>query len=263
MKVANIQFSPWDRMHKFGFSDLDLNVNDYVIVKTEVSTELGKVIDIEDVSDEESKKLNKTDSIVRKATRDDLDKVIEKEKDKEEALKVCKELVDKYNLEMKLVDVHFSFDGGRITYAFIADGRIDFRELVKDLTRHFQKSIRLQQLGIRDEIRFSGDVGSCGRELCCQKFLKELKSVTSELGETQQVAHRGSDRLSGVCGRLHCCLAYEQGVYEEINKKLPAIGSKVRTKQGKGEVVGWHTLRQSIDVLLEDGETVIEVPVNK
>ena len=259
-----VQFAPWDRIYKFNPGDLELDINDYIVAKTDLSIELGKVLGLKEISEKElGESDTKLSTVVRKATREDLDKVIEKEKQKEDVLTTCKELVNKYKLPIKLVDVHFSFDGGRITFAFIADGRVDFRELVKELTRHFQKTIRLQQLGIRDEIKFSGDIGSCGRRLCCQGALKELKSITSDLAETQQVAHRGSDRLSGICGRLHCCLAYEGENYKLLEKNLPPIGTKVRTKQGKGKVIGWHTLKQSVDILLEDKETVIEVPIKK
>jgi cell fate regulator YaaT (PSP1 superfamily) len=165
---------------------------------------------------------------------------------------------------MKVVDAHFSFDGGRLIFPFIADGRVDFRQLVKDLTHHFQKSIRLQQIGIRDEAKITGDFGSCGRQLCCKTHLKSLVSITSELAEVQQIAHRGSERLSGQCGRLRCCLAYEGKNYEELASNLPAIGSTIKTPQGKGEVIGWHTLKQTVDVALNgDRNNVIEFSLKK
>jgi cell fate regulator YaaT (PSP1 superfamily) len=153
---------------------------------------------------------------------------------------------------MKLVDAHFSIDGKRLTFAFIANGRVDFRSLLKDLVKHFKLNIRLQQIGIRDEIKINGDMGCCGKILCCQSFYKDLGNVTSDLAELQQVAHRGSDRLSGVCGRLKCCLTYERAAYEDCARCLPPIGSQIRTKQGKGTVIGHHTLKKTVNVRLED-----------
>lgn len=266
--VIEVQFSPWDKIYNFGLPEdgiaqkiSDFKVDDYVIVETKLGIEMGKIAGIKEMEEKAIESFGELKPILRKATPDDLDKIIKKNEEKDSALDYCKEIIEKHGLPMKLVDVHFSFDGGRITFAFIADSRIDFRELVKDLTRHFQKSIRLQQLGIRDEARASGDIGACGRELCCRGFLKDLKSITSEYAEVQQVAHRGSDKLSGVCGRLRCCLAYEKEGYEEMVKNLPAIGSVIKAPQGKGEVIGWHTLKQTVDVRLEDGETVVEVAI--
>jgi len=168
---------------------------------------------------------------------------------------------------MKLVDVHFSFDEKRVTFAFIAQGRVDFRELVKDLTRYYQKSIRLQQLGIRDEMKMCGDIGPCGRKLCCQGFVRDLGNITSEMAEEQQVAHRGSERLSGCCGRLRCCLSFEKNNYSELAKNLPELGAQVKTETGPGTVVGWHTLKQTVDVRVfdrkENSEMVIELPLDK
>lgn len=266
--VIEVQFNPWDKVYNFGLPEGDIaqkisdfKPEDYVIVETKLGIEIGKIVGVKEMEEKDIAVFGELKPILRKATPEDLDKVIRRNKEKESTMEYCKEVIEKYGLPMKLVDVHFSFDGGRLTFAFIADSRIDFRELVKDLTRRFQKSIRLQQLGIRDEAKAAGDVGSCGRELCCKKFLKELKSITSEFADVQQIAHRGSDKLSGICGRLRCCLAYEKDVYEELAKGLPAIGSKITVSQGKGEVIGWHTLKRTVDVKLEEGGTVVEVPV--
>jgi len=270
MYLAEVQFSPWDKAYTFSLPDKgdavnkdDVKINDYVIVDTKLGTEIGKIIDLKEADPKVLAALGEVKPIVRKATPEDMDKVIHYNKEKEAALNYCREQVEKYKLAMKLVDAHFSFDGSRVAFAFIADSRIDFRELVKDLTRHFGRTVRLQQLGIRDEARASGDMGACGRGLCCRGFLKELKSVTSEAAEVQQIAHRGSEKLSGVCGRLKCCLVYEKEGYEALARKLPAIGSVIKSPQGKGQVIGWHTLKQTVDVRLEDGETVVEVEVGK
>jgi len=250
MRIAEVQFNQWDKYYDFSVGDLELKISDYVVVETQLGLEIGKVINIKETP--ESEIVMEIKPILRKASADDLAKKLKLDKSKEKAIKECKKYIEKYELPMKLVDVYFSFDDTRITFAFIANGRIDFRELVKDLTRHFKKQIRLQQIGIRDEVKVTGDFGPCGRSLCCQQFVKELGNITSEMADIQQVAHRGSERLSGCCGRLRCCLAFEQNVYEEASKKLPVIGSVIKTDRGRGEVIGWHTLKQAVDVRLLD-----------
>ena len=263
MKIVEIQFTPWGRIYDFDAGDSALGTGDFVVVKTDLGVEIGKVVGTKDLEAKEIETAKlKIKPIFRKASTADMIKLKEKDGQKKEALTVCKKLVRKYALPIKLIDAHFSFDGGRLTFAFVADGRVDFRDLVKDLTKFFQKSIRLQQLGIRDEAKISGDVGACGRNLCCQKFKKDLGNISSDLADLQQISHRGSDRLTGICGRLMCCLAYEQKNYEEAAKKLPPIGTAVRTDRGRGKVIGWHTLKQSVDVRLEEG-TIIEVPIKK
>ena len=157
---------PWDKTYYFDSTNKELSAGDLAIVRTDLGVEAGKVQGFKELTDEEMKKCGEIKKVIRKAAPDDLAKIREKEGHKEEALGYCKKNIEKRGLEMKLVDVHFSFDGGRIVFAFVAEGRVDFRELVKDLTRHFQKSIRLHQVGIRDEAKMSGDIGPCGRNLC-------------------------------------------------------------------------------------------------
>ncbi|MEI6596755.1 MAG: regulatory iron-sulfur-containing complex subunit RicT, partial [bacterium] len=177
MKVAQVQFSSWDKRYNFDPADLTINVGDQVIVKTELGIELGKVVAFQDLPETKIKAKPgngeaavEIKKIIRKAEPADLKKMPD-EKQKKKDFIFCKKVIDKYQLPMKLVDVHYSFDDARITFPFIADSRIDFRELVKDLTKHFSRSIRLQQIGIRDEARFCGDFGHCGRSLCCSRFL--------------------------------------------------------------------------------------------
>jgi len=260
IKVIEVRFTPWGKIYYFDSTTSDFKVGDYVIVKTEVGTELGQIVGLKNIKEEELTELGELKKVLRKANAADLNKFKSDQEQSKEALDYCQQMLDKYNLPMKLVDVHFSFDGGRITFAFTSESRVDFRNLVKDLTRHFQKSIRLHQLGIRDEAKIMGELGPCGRRLCCAGFLKNLESITSDLAELQQVAHRGSDRLSGVCGRLMCCLNYEKKLYEALNAKLPPIDSEVKTPTGKkGRVVNKHVLKQTVDVKMEDG-TIVEVP---
>lgn len=265
-----IQFAPWDKYYSFDPKNLEIKEGDFVVVTTSQGTDMGKVIEFKNLSEREQNDLEDIRPIDRLVTRDDLDtfSASNNSDKKSEAMDYCHTAVKKYGLEMKLVDCYFSFDGGKLTFAFIADGRVDFRDLVKDLIRHFSKSVRLHQLGVRDEAKISGDVGSCGQELCCKGHLKKLGNVSSEFAENQQVAHRGSERLSGVCGRLKCCLAYENDLYEELAKKLPAVGTRVKTKHGRGKIVSWHVLRGSVDVQIDpekegDRRLIVEVPIKK
>lgn len=288
-------------------SDMGLKLGDRVIVKTDLGNEMGFVTSLVETDDPEayiskenknslfasvqnemrntvgSEPDNESDSVrketaeiqndnsvfrevIRKATAHDLEKTV-KLSEKQSALDYAKKMKDKYDLAMKFFDVHFSFDGSRMTFAFIADGRIDFRELVKDMTRYFGRTIRLQQIGIRDEAKIMGDFGHCGQMLCCRRFLKEFNSITSEMAELQQCSHRGSERISGICGRLMCCLFYEHPGYEEMTKKMPPIGANVNVDGKRGEVVGHHTLKQTVDVRFpgenKDDSTIAEVDLNR
>ncbi|MFZ5365182.1 MAG: PSP1 domain-containing protein [Patescibacteria group bacterium] len=260
-KVVGIKFNSWDKTYYFDPGDLELAKNDYVVVETQFGLDLGKLVEFKNIEDTELKESAEIKPVLRKANKQDLDKLIEIKQKTEEAEALCKKLIKKHDLPIKLVDVHVHLDFGRMTFAFIADGRVDFRELLKDLNKNYKTNIRLQQLGIRDESKMLADIGCCGQKVCCRTFLKELGNVTSEYAEMQQVSHRGSERLSGLCGRLKCCLAYEKDLYESLMKKFPAIGSKVKTKMGKGEVVGQHILKETVDVVLADSENHSSVEI--
>ncbi|MFH1745269.1 MAG: regulatory iron-sulfur-containing complex subunit RicT [bacterium] len=305
MKVAKIQFAPWDKPYYFSTNGFDLEMGEKVIVKTEMGTEIGEIIGFRDVKNEkelfnkseDKKELaqpdvaviddseascagcengechnhNKSEErvlkpIIRKALPSDLEKMAT-ESEKREAVKYCQDLKGKYGLPMKIIDVYFSYDGSRITFAFIADGRVDFRELVKDITRHFGRTIRLQQIGIRDEAKIMGDYGHCGRPLCCKKHLSQLVSITSEMADLQQCSHRGSDRISGACGRLMCCLAYEEDGYEQLAKKMPKPGDMVNVDGKRGRTISCNVLKQSVRVAFPsekgESETIAEVDLNR
>jgi cell fate regulator YaaT (PSP1 superfamily) len=263
MKAVQIQFAPWDKVYNFDQNDLALNFGDKVIVRTELGLEFGVVAGFKEMDETSSAELK---PVLRLATDNDLEKK-ENLGSREEALDTCRGFIERLSLPMKLVDAHFAFDGSRVTFAFISDGRVDFRDLVKELTRHFNRTIRLHQIGIRDEARLCGDCGHCGRPLCCSGFLKELSSVTSEMAELQQVAHRGSDRISGVCGRLMCCLTYEYSGYEQSARQMPSLDSTVTVDGKKGRVLSWNLLKRTFDVLIRDekdnSESVIEVSLDK
>jgi len=267
MNLPLIQFAPWDKSFALNPDNLPLALGETMVVATETGLEAGPVVGFEDLSEQQLAGLNLNKKIDRQAANDDLQIIKDLNWEKERALETCRRLIKKHGLEMKLVDAVFSFDGQRLTFAFIADGRVDFRDLVKELGREFQKIIRLHQIGVRDEAKMKGDIGCCGLIQCCQSHLKKLGNVVSEFAEDQQVVHRGSERLSGICGRLKCCLAYEEPLYAELNKKLPAIGSSIKTKYGKGEIIGWHTLKGTVDVEIspeKEGERplIVEVPID-
>lgn len=294
MQIAEVQFTSWDKVYYFDVNNLTLKTGDKVIVKTELGMELGEVVGLpdsgsldpdrlkrkkketadnpasensgDDAATAEDNPSSRLKPILRLATVHDIGKMATLA-DKKEALEFAKKAKEKYNLHMKFIDVHFAFDASRLTFAFIADGRVDFREMVKDLTRHFGRTIRLQQIGIRDEARIMGDVGHCGLGICCQGHLKNLDSISSEMAELQQCSHRGSERISGACGRLMCCLAYEQAGYEELKKKMPDIGTKVNVDGKRGVIIGHHVLKQSVNVEFKGGNgedrTVVEIDLNR
>lgn len=264
MLSVEIQFTPWDKVYNFSKpDDLSLKRGDFVIVETDLGLEMGRVLGFKEIDNTE----RELKPVLRLADYDDVAAVSDENR-KQEAMTYCKGVIETLNLPMKLVDVIFSFNGNRLTFAFISDGRVDFRDLVKDLTARFNCNIRLNQIGIRDEARASGDCGPCGNGLCCRSFLKNFSSITSEMAEVQQVVHRGSERISGMCGRLMCCLSYEYEGYKEMGGKLPPLGTRVNVDGKRGVVVGHHILKQSLDVEFppdKPGErsVVVQVDINR
>jgi len=255
MAYLKAQLNSWENPVYIKFDDTgDLRVADRIVLQVDNSIESAVLLEI--LNDEEFASVSERDRVnpnyqsilfLRKATAQDLTKRIT-EDERREATQACKKLIKSHKLPMKLVDLNFSLDRSRAVFAFIADGRVDFRELVRELTRELNKTIRLQQIGISDEAKNYGDYGHCGRELCCKKFLGDLSSITSDMAEQQQCSHRGSDRISGVCGRLMCCLAFEDIGYKELSEKMPPIGTKVNVDGDRGVVVGHHVLKQSVNV---------------
>jgi len=193
MKLAKVQFYPWDKFYIYDITDFNLKPGDKVVAKNDFAIDIGEVKEIYEGGEE-------VKSIIRVANRLDFEKKEKKLKQKEEVLDYCKQEAEKLALPIKLVDVHFSLEGGCLIFVFVAETRIDFRELVKRLARRFQKSIRMQQIGIRDEAKMVGEIGICGRELCCRKVLKALTNIRSDLVKLQQLENKTSERLSGVCG---------------------------------------------------------------
>lgn len=246
--IVDLKIFPWNGSVMYDSGNWGLQVGDMVVVSADSETEIATVekINVETKTKEEIPK------VIRKATAVDLE-VVEKNNQKcVEIIKTCRDLVRENGLPMKIVDVHLSFGGGKITFSFIAESRVDFRELVKSLSRNFQRSVRLHQIGSRDEAKKRGGFGICGCQLCCTKFLKDLPSVTTEDARVQQMEHRGSERISGLCGRLKCCLGFEADHYRELLKNMPNIGKAVKVDGKKCVVIKMDILSQEVVVKFED-----------
>ncbi|KKR21528.1 MAG: PSP1 domain protein [Candidatus Moranbacteria bacterium GW2011_GWA2_39_41] len=247
MKVL-VSLYAWENPKLYA-SDYKLAKGDKVIVATEYSNEIAIVEDVDvDTKDEPKEK------ILRIATERDREVFAQYESQKKECLDVCRAEIKSTGLEMKLIDVRLSLDGKQIVFAFTADGRVDFRDLVKNLSKQFKKSIRMQQIGSRDEARKLGGYGICGRELCCVRNGGNMQSITTDMARIQQIAHRGTDRISGLCGRLMCCLVYEAQQYKEMLVGMPELHSTVKTTEGKGFVIEVNAITQEIKVKLETGK---------
>lgn len=256
VQIAFVKIRSWENPFPIK-CDQALEIGDAVIVETSDGAEKAIVEKIKKISEDSEflKNINET-RFVRKTNLSDLKAIDEFQKKEKEALKICRLEVKKKELPMKIVGASYSFDGGSVVFAFIADGRVDFRELVKVLSKNFQRSVRLHQIGARDEARSSGGYGICGRELCCVRFSDNLPSISSEMAKSQHIVRRGSERISGLCGRLMCCLAYEADQYQEMLKKMPETGSSVKTKEGRGIVKKVNALSGTVIVELEDGTII-------
>ena len=253
IKVIGVRFRGGGKVDYFDPNGVDFKREDQVIVETVRGVEIGTVLLVDkEISDDEVPGPIK--KIIRKATNDDVKKAeknIEKEK---EAMKICEEKIAKRELEMKLVGAEYTFDNNKLIFYFTADGRIDFRELVKDLAAVFHTRIELRQIGVRDETKLMGGIGICGRELCCKSWLGDFVPVSIKMAKEQNLSLNPT-KISGVCGRLMCCLKNEQETYEYLNSRLPGINDTVTTPEGiKGTVQSVNVLRQTVRVLFEDGD---------
>ena len=250
--IVGIKFKKPGKTYYFDPQNLKLNSGDKVIVETALGDEYGEVI-IGNKDVQEESLTTPLKKVLRLATDKDTKSYLENKKKEPDALKKCEEKIKKHGLEMKLIDAEYKFDGSKLVFYFTAEGRIDFRELVKDLAAIFKTRIELRQIGVRDEIRRSGGCGPCGRELCCCSFLGNFETVSIKMAKEQNISLNPS-KISGFSGILMCCLKYEQCVYEDKLKKLPKIGAIVKTEDGTGEVCGIETLKEIVKVKLEDGD---------
>ena len=253
VKIVGIRFRTAGKIYYFDPLDFELETAMHVIVETARGIEMGTVL-IPPKEVEDDKVVSTLKPVIRIATDED-EKIISKNKDKEkEAFAICKEKIIKHGLEMKLVDAEYTFDNNKLLFYFTADGRIDFRDLVKDLAAVFRTRIELRQIGVRDETKMMGGIGICGRALCCSSYLSDFVPVSIKMAKEQNLSLNPT-KISGVCGRLMCCLKYEQDTYEYLNSRLPAVGEKVKTPEGiVGEVKSISVLRQLVKVIIDNGD---------
>ena len=248
VKVIGVRFRNAGKIYYFAPGKYEIKSGQHVIVETARGIEYGYVV-LGTREVEDGKVVQPLKSVIRMATKEDEDEEANKKKEKD-AFKVCLEKIRKHNLEMKLIDVEYTFDNNKILFYFTADGRIDFRELVKDLAAVFKTRIELRQVGVRDETKIVGGIGICGRPLCCHSYLSEFIPVSIKMAKEQNLSLNPT-KISGVCGRLMCCLKNEEETYEVLNSKLPGIGDTVTTADGlRGEVHSVNVLRQTVKVIV-------------
>ena len=253
IKVIGVRFRKAGKVYYFDPAQMEIKMGDHVIVETARGIEFGEVVlGVREV--DEKKVIQPLKSVIRMATKND-EELERKNKEKEhEAFQICQ-----HELQMKLIDAEYTFDNNKLLFYFTADGRIDFRELVKDLAAVFKTRIELRQIGVRDETKILGGVGICGRPLCCHSYLSEFIPVSIKMAKEQNLSLNPT-KISGVCGRLMCCLKYEEETYEDLNSHLPSVGDYVTTDDGlKGEVHSVSVLRQQVKVVVTVGRDEKEI----
>lgn len=254
IRVVGVRFRTAGKIYFFDPLQFDIKRGDHVIVETARGIEFGTAVsDIREV--EEDKVVQPLKPVMRIATQHDVEQEQSNRLKEKEAYKVCLEKIRKHELEMKLIDAEYTFDNNKVLFYFTADGRIDFRELVKDLAGVFKTRIELRQIGVRDETKIIGGIGICGRPLCCHSYLSDFIPVSIKMAKEQNLSLNPT-KISGVCGRLMCCLKNEEETYEELNRRLPNIGDFVTAEDGsKGEVQSVNVLRQLVKVVVEEGDS--------
>ena len=254
-KIVGIRFKQVGKIYYFSPADIELRLGDGVIVETARGVEFGKVVIAprEETDDNIVKPLK---PVIRKATQEDIDKVVKNNAKRSDAMALCEEKIKSRGLDMKLVDAEYTFDGQKVIFYFTADGRVDFRELVKDLASIFKVRIELRQIGIRDESKCIGGIAPCGRPCCCSQFLGDFEKVSIKMAKTQGLS-LNPGKISGLCGRLMCCLAFENDHYAETCKLMPKVGSEVQTPDGKGTNIGNDMLKRIVKVKIVKGEDTV------
>lgn len=259
VKVVGVRFKRAGKIYYFNPEDKEINQDEYVIVETARGIEFGRcVVETKEVSEKDI--VSPLKSVIRKATKEDIKKHKENKEKEKDAFQICLNKIDEHKLSMKLIDVEYTFDNNKIIFYFTAQGRVDFRELVKDLATVFRTRIELRQIGVRDEAKMVGGIGPCGRVLCCHKFLGDFAPVSIKMAKEQSLSLNPA-KISGLCGRLMCCLNYEQNTYERIREKLPRVGSIVDTPEGRGEVVANSVVKERVTIKVseKDGEALKNV----
>ena len=264
IKVIGVRFRTAGKIYFFDPLNFEIKRGDHVIVETARGIEFGTVMTgVTEVEDE--KVIQPLKPVIRIANQRDIEQEANNKIKEKEAFRVCLEKIRKHELEMKLIDAEYTFDNNKVLFYFTADGRIDFRELVKDLASVFKTRIELRQIGVRDETKIVGGIGICGRPLCCHSYLSDFIPVSIKMAKEQNLSLNPT-KISGVCGRLMCCLKNEEETYEELNRRLPGIGDYVTTEDGlKGEVQSVNVLRQLVKVVVEQGDEkeIKEYPVEQ
>lgn len=253
VKVVGVRFKKAGKIYYFSPDDIDIELHDFVVVETARGIEFGHVVKgIEEISEDEL--VSPLKNVLRVATDEDFKIHSENKKNAKEAFSICQQKIVEHGLEMKLIDSEYTFDNNKVIFYFTAEGRVDFRELVKDLASIFRTRIELRQIGVRDEAKVLGGIGPCGKICCCTQFLGEFDPVSIKMAKEQNLSLNPT-KISGLCGRLMCCLKYEQEVYEELLEKMPEVGEYAITEYGKGTIVETYTLleRVKIKVRTEDG----------
>lgn len=252
IKVVGIRFKKAGKIYYFGPNDLDIKKGDYAVVETARGIEFGEcVIGIKEIPEDDI--VSPLKNVLRVADKNDIEKHKENKSKEQSALDICLKKIEEHNLQMKLIDVEYTFDNNKVIFYFTADGRVDFRELVKDLATIFKTRIELRQIGVRDEAKMLGGLGPCGRPMCCSTFLGDFASVSIKMAKEQNLSLNPT-KISGICGRLMCCLNYEQSTYEDIRKRLPKVGSIVKTVEGEAEVVGNSIVKESVKAKYKNGD---------
>ena len=263
-KVVGVRFRNVGKIYYFSPKNYEIKTGDHVIVETARGIEYGKVVLApREVSDDSV--VHPLKEVLRVATKDDDEREAQNRSKERDAFKICQKKIREHGLEMKLIDAEYTFDNNKVLFYFTADGRIDFRQLVKDLASIFKTRIELRQIGVRDETKILGGIGICGRCLCCHTYLSEFVQVSIKMAKEQNLS-LNQTKISGVCGRLMCCLKNEQETYEELNKRLPGIGDTVTTPDGiQGNVQSVNVLRQLVKVVVEIGDEkeIQEFPVGE
>lgn len=250
IKVIGVRFRTAGKVYYFAPGTLDIKAGDKVIVETARGVEFGHVVTgIKEVKDESI--MQPLKPVIRIATQEDIRKEAKNREKEKEAFKICLEKIRRHELDMKLIDAEYTFDNNKVLFYFTADGRIDFRELVKDLASVFRTRIELRQIGVRDETKIRGGIGICGRPLCCHTYLTEFAPVSIKMAKEQNLSLNPT-KISGVCGRLMCCLTNEEDTYEQLNSRLPSVGDYVTTPEKlRGEVHSVNVLRQLVKVIVD------------
>ncbi len=258
--VVGITFKEAGKIYYFDPDQIELEKSDNVIVETARGIEFGEVV-LEKKEVTEDEIVAPLKKVIRKATEEDIEKNEENHRLEKKAFFICLKKIEKHELPMKLIDVEYTFDHNKIIFYFTAEGRVDFRELVKDLARVFKTRIELRQIGVRDEAKMVGGLGICGRPLCCTLFLRDFDPISIKMAKKQELSLNPA-KISGVCGRLMCCLKYESKIYRQLKEEMPEIGEKVELSIGEGEIIERNLVKKTVKVDIGN-EDCIEVDLEE